>query len=78
MKSLLQVYESEFGGFKDSRFSCSTGVWTAEYLYNKASELGLKPEKIKLRHLDLYNYVSTHFKEFKWTYLLIWDSEPFG
>ena len=29
------------------------------------------PPSEKLRHLDLYNYVSTHFKEFKWPTLEI-------
>lgn len=54
MKSMLEVYENDFKGFEDSRFSDSTGnSWSAKYLYDKVKELGLEVEKIKLRHLDL-------------------------
>lgn len=53
-KSLLEVYRADFKGFKDSSFSDSTGDrWSAEYLYKKVRELDLKPEKVKLRHMNL-------------------------
>ena len=53
-KSLLQVYENDFKGFSDSCFSSSSGEkWPAKYLYKKVKEHKLKPEKVKLRHLDL-------------------------
>jgi hypothetical protein len=53
-KSLLEVYRADFNGFEDSFYSDSTGdKWSAKYLYEKANECKLKPEKVKLRHLDL-------------------------
>ena len=39
--------------FAESSFEDEQGTWTAPYLYEKVAELGLRPEVVRLRHLDL-------------------------
>ena len=54
MKTMLEIYEAGFKGFEDSSFTSESGdSWPAAYLYDKVKELGLKAEKINLRHIDL-------------------------
>lgn len=54
MKPLLEMYNNSPVRFEDSQFVDGDGnAWTAPYLYKKAKELGLKKERVSLRHLDL-------------------------
>lgn len=53
MKSVLRMYEECGISFEQSRFVSGGQAWTAPYLYDKVKELGLKPERVNLRHIDL-------------------------
>ena len=57
MKTMLEMYEENSTAFENSKFSTSDGdSWTAPYLYKKVKELGLEPESVTLRHLDLSGF----------------------